>query len=205
MTKMFQDFEIWRNDTEATIKRYMGNEAEVTIPSEIEGVEVTKIGAYAFYDCTNLTCVTIPEGVLEIEHDAFKGCTSLTQVVDFNQKITITPSAFSGCTGLVGRRGFLIVAGVLLKYSGKDAAVTIPKSVTEVAPHAFFGATCMSKIIIPESVQEIGKSAFYYCPMLEYIVFSDEEIALDGMRLESYVKFDTPHGPVEQLEWSFDD
>ncbi|WP_409967976.1 leucine-rich repeat protein [Bengtsoniella intestinalis] len=69
-----------RNGTEATIKRYMGNEAEVTIPSEIEGVEVTKVGAYAFYDCTNLTCVTIPEGVLEIEHDAFKGCTSLTQV-----------------------------------------------------------------------------------------------------------------------------
>jgi hypothetical protein len=35
---------------------------------------VTKIGIYAFYNCTGLTSVSIPSSVTEIDKRAFNGC-----------------------------------------------------------------------------------------------------------------------------------
>ena len=45
------------------ITKYEGTAAEVTIPSSVNGIEVSGIGTEAFKDCTNLTKVTIPNGV----------------------------------------------------------------------------------------------------------------------------------------------
>ena len=41
---------------------------------------VTTIGDWAFYNCHELTNITIPEGVTEIGHAAFYGCTYLTEI-----------------------------------------------------------------------------------------------------------------------------
>lgn len=38
-------------------------EGELTIPAEIEGLPVTSIGDAAFFRCSSLTSITIPEGV----------------------------------------------------------------------------------------------------------------------------------------------
>ena len=48
---------------------------KMSIPSS-----VTKIGDYAFYNCTNLSSLTLPSGVKEIGFSAFQGCKSLTSV-----------------------------------------------------------------------------------------------------------------------------
>ena len=47
----------------------------VTIPDS-----VTSIGNYAFYDCGSLTSVTIPDSVTSIGESAFSKCSSLTSV-----------------------------------------------------------------------------------------------------------------------------
>ncbi len=49
---------------------------EVVIPPEIDGVPVTSIRYNAFYGCSNLTSVTIPDSVTSIGNMAFYECKS---------------------------------------------------------------------------------------------------------------------------------
>ena len=69
-------------DGDATVTRYVGNDSEVVIPSSIQingtTYNVTSIGDEAFYNCSSLTSITIPNSVTSIGSYAFSFCSSLT-------------------------------------------------------------------------------------------------------------------------------
>ncbi len=124
--------------------RYSG---EVVIPSSVtynaQTYSVTSIGDYAFYECTGLTSVTIPNSVTSIGSYAFGYCSGLTSVTIPNSVTSIGNGAFYGCTGLT--------------------SVTIPNSVTSIGGSAFEGCSGLTSIEIPNSVTSIGNYAFYLC------------------------------------------
>ena len=62
--------------------------------------EVTNIGDDAFDRCTNLTNITIPNGVTSIGKYAFEGCSSLTSITIPNNVTSIGYRAFYGCMSL---------------------------------------------------------------------------------------------------------
>ena len=74
----------YHTDNTATVSGYTGTATEVVIPAEVthedNTYKVTAIGYSAFWNNSDLTSVTIPEGVTEIAYYAFAGCTSLTNV-----------------------------------------------------------------------------------------------------------------------------
>ena len=111
----------------------------VTIPNSL-----TSIGGSAFYRCSGLTSVTIPSGVTSIGGGAFQVCSSLTSVTIPNSVTSIGGSAFAGCSGLT--------------------SVTIPDSVTSIGGSAFNGCSGLTSITIPDSVTSIGSYAFQYTP-----------------------------------------
>ncbi len=94
------DFEYEENDGGITIYWYNGSDSEIVIPDTIGGMPVTTIGSSAFYDCTSLTTIEIPDSVTTIGSYAFYGCTSLTTIEIPDSVTTIGSSAFSGCTSL---------------------------------------------------------------------------------------------------------
>ena len=61
---------------------------------------VTSIGTSAFYGCTGLTSITIPDGVTRIGEGAFYRCIGLTSITIPGSVTGIGYSAFSGCTSL---------------------------------------------------------------------------------------------------------
>ena len=77
---------------------------DLIIPSTISyngtTYSVTSIGDRAFYYCSGLTSVTIPNGVTSIGNDAFYGCSGLTSVTIPNSVTSIGGSAFYECIGL---------------------------------------------------------------------------------------------------------
>ena len=67
----------------------------MTIPNS-----VTSIGNYAFYNCSGLTRITIPNSVTSIGEYAFSGCSGLKSVTIGNGVTSIDYGAFDGCGGL---------------------------------------------------------------------------------------------------------
>ena len=85
---------------------------DIAIPPRLGGYPVTSIGDGAFYECSGLTSVTIPDSVTSIGWYAFSGCSGLTSVTIPDSVTSIWDYAFSGCSGLT--------------------SVTIPDSVTSI-------------------------------------------------------------------------
>ena len=77
---------------------------DVVIPASVdhegESYPVTRIGDQAFYECYELTSVTIPEGVTAIGNEAFGRCYELTSVIIPGSMKTIGEAAFQNCNKL---------------------------------------------------------------------------------------------------------
>ena len=90
------------NDGSLNISKYTGSGGAVTIPSTTNGLPVTSLGAGAFYRCSSLTRIMIPNSVTSIGYDAFYECYSLTNITIGNGVTNISEEAFYECTSLTG-------------------------------------------------------------------------------------------------------
>lgn len=64
----------------ATLTAYIGTASEVEIPTTLGGYPVRAIGDRAFAGNTELTSVTVPEGVEHVGWFAFSGCVMLENI-----------------------------------------------------------------------------------------------------------------------------
>ncbi len=137
---------------------------------------VTSIGYRAFYECSSLTSITIPDGVTSIGDSAFSGCTSLTSVVIPDSVTSIGDYAFCGCSSLtsvtIPDSVTWIGDGVFENCAGLTS-VTIPDSVTSIGYYAFYECSSLTSVTIPDSVTSIGERAFYECSGLTSVTIPD--------------------------------
>ena len=140
----------------------------VSIPATVtyneQTYDVTSIGAWAFFGCSGLTSVTIPNSVTSIGNFAFGGCSGLTSVAIPNSVTSISQSAFYGCSGLT--------------------SVTIPNSVTSIGNSAFSGCSSLTSITIPNSVTSIGDNAFQGCNGLTSITIPSSVTSIGNQAFE---------------------
>ena len=139
----------------------------------IFGTPITEIHDYAFYDCSILTSVTIPDSVTTIEECAFSLCESLTSVIIGNSVTTIGERAFEECGNLtnvtIGDSVTKIDYGAF-SYCTSLTNVTIPDSVTTIGFGAFYVCKSLSRITIGKNVQNIGMKAFQGCSNIDTII-----------------------------------
>src|SRR5665213_2002474 len=159
------------NNGAITITGYTGPGGAVTIPSAINGLPVTRIGDKAFYYCSSLTSVAIPNSVTSIGDFAFWECRGLTSVTIPNSVISIGDFAFADSSL------FNVTIGNSVTSIGDEAfedchsltSVTIGNSVTNIGGSAFYLCSRLTNAIIGNSVTSIGDGAFGICSNLTVI------------------------------------
>ena len=175
--------------------RYSNLTGALTIPSSVTyngtTYTVTSIGNDAFYYCSGLTSVTIPNSVTSIGNDAFNICSGLTSVTIPNSVTSIGSGAFYGCTGLTstiytgtiaqwcnisfwGSSANPLYCSHSLTISGSEVTnLVIPNGVTEIKQYAFCGCSGLTSVTIPNSVTSIGDVAFRGCTGLTSVTIGN--------------------------------
>lgn len=149
------------NDADESIS---GN---AVIPGTIEvggqKYKVTSIGNRAFYYCSRLTEITIPEGVTSIGDYAFSYCPSLTQIAISERVTSIGHGTFADC------------------FSLKE--ITIPEGVTSIGDYAFCECDNLTNVYVREGLS-LGTDPFIDgsqdVRVLRYEVLENAEASEDG-------------------------
>ena len=105
---------------------------ELVIPNTLGGYPVTSIGSSAFYGCSSLQEIHIPEGVTAIGNRAFYNCRRLKKIIIPESITEISKTAFdkwSIVQNITNKNGMIIWKNKLLDYNVNATKVTIPEDV----------------------------------------------------------------------------
>ena len=100
---------------------------------------ITSVGDYAFCHCTNLTNITI------------------------NQGVTFGKGEFYGCTSLVGvniPQGITTIPDECFAYCSDLQYLNIGREVTTIGYRAFYHCCNLVNLVVPETVTSLGKQCF---------------------------------------------
>ena len=160
------DFVFGKINGDNTLCGYIGNATQLSLPANYNG-ENYVIGEEAFYGCSGLTSITIPNSVTSIGYYAFMGCSGLTSITIPNSVISIGDYAFEGCSGLT--------------------SVTIGNSVTSIGNRAFYSCGSLTSVTIGNSVTSIGEGAFMGCSALTSVyLFNETPINVSRYAFSNY-------------------
>ena len=139
---------------------------------------VTSIGQEAFWGCSGLTSITLPESLTQSNEKAFSNCKSLEAVyisdleaylnINFFHDDNSNPLYYAHHLFLNGKEiiDLVIPDGIthINQYAFVNGSsiktVYVPNSVTSIGERAFVGCSALTSVTIPSSVTSIGECAF---------------------------------------------
>ena len=131
-------------------------EYQLAITKVIVEEGVTRIGNYAFYNCSNLHTVEMADSVETIGDFSFEGCTSIEVLTVGNGVTSINYGAFYGCSAL--------------------QTAKLGNKVTTIETYAFYECKNLTEITLPFALQTIQSSAFSGCSSLKTVNYLYTEI-----------------------------
>ena len=180
------------------LERVFYHEKDITSFNELKYFTgLTIIDAMAFYGCSSLTSITLPNSVTLIDIWAFSGCSSLKSIIIPNSVTNIESWAFDGCSSLTSitipnsvtniekdalsnsawydkqPNGMVYAGKVAYKYKGEmpeGTKIVIKDGTLGIAACAFSGCRGLTSVTIPSCVINIGKSAFEGCSSLTSVI-----------------------------------
>ena len=165
----YADFSFILSGNGYALTGYSGTDTEVTVPAEYMGKSVTIINSRAFYDCSFITKISLPNTIKEIGNSAFGYCTAL-KTIEIPACFRILDSVFIGCTSLEEVTlpdGLISIGNNLFTNCNSLNKVTILSG--NVARYAFADCANLEEIIVGENVSSVAQGAFEDCTSLQYL------------------------------------
>ena len=199
---------------------FAGNEfvTEIKLPSTIE-----EISYRAFADCTSLEKITISDNVYKIASGAFSNCKALESFYLGKELTDLGYGVFAGCDSLSKltlseeNNHFMYKDGMLFDDEGKTLylvlkgaglkKVSLPRSVVEIMPYAFWGCDTITEVGLSEYIDGLGDYALSNLKNLKSIVipYSVKSIGLKAFADCANLKDVTIHPTVKTIhETAFD-
>lgn len=182
--------------TAAPHKAFFGDS---TLQSIVIQPEVTEIGDYAFYGCSNLKSVKFNHcnQLFRIGSHAFSQCKSLESITLPDCVEIMQVGAFKGCKSLnaisISENSHLMEIGA---FSFEDCysliSIIIPKRVSIIHKSTFYNCASLISIIIPESVQKIERYAFFHKGSVQQLTIEGTDVDIDDMTF-----YDIPNSSIE--------
>ena len=184
--KETEEFGFAYNDTGITITNYTEKYARPTIPNEINGKPVKKIGDYAFarsgYD---IVSVSIPDSVETIDRAAFWQCKLLEEINIPDGVTYLGVSAFRDCASLT--------------------SLKLPSGITSIENWTFDNCSSLKSIEIPNGVTSVGYESFYNCSSLASVKIPDTVVSIEGnafRNCKSLTEIEIPYSVGNMGSWS---
>ncbi len=158
--------------------------SRIVIPSNHNGIPIKKIGDFAFYNCTFLETISIPDTATITGLGSFSGCTNLKYNryeggsylgnKDNPYMILIT---YYGKTPKIHEDTRVIAEEA---FKGKSySSIPLPEGIVSICDWAFTECAALKEITIPDSVTYLGNCAFVDCQKLEAVTLGKGITALD--------------------------
>ncbi len=152
------------------------NDSKLTIPSQLEGKDVTIIEAGAFKDDTNVTEVVVSDGVKSINSNAFYNCKALENITIPQSVESIGTNAFANTRWEAVEyesHTEIVVNNILVGVKAGLSEYTIPEAVKIIAAGVFYNNTDIKSITLNNNIEKIGDYAFSGCTQLTKLDLPD--------------------------------
>ncbi len=175
--------------------------SSLTIPSN-----VMNIGISAFSNCSDLSKLTIEDGIetLDFENDVFYGTPLDSVYIGRNIGFTNNNSPFKyRKEGLKSLKFGNYVTEISDKeFSGLKGltSIELPNSIKIIGAQAFYGCEGLTEITIPGSVEQIYEQAFDLCKNIKKVTFADgtEKLAFNTSS-PSILNNAFTNSPIEEI------
>ncbi len=177
----------------ATITGFSGEAETLVIPSELGGAPVTEIRDNAFYKCSSLREIILPEGLKKMGHHCFYECTSLKKIVIPDSVSETGMGCFEGCSSLeeiILPEKLTILPESCFRDCSSLKNIMLPQSITDIQKFCFAGCSSLSDISFSGNLVSIGDLAFYGCNSASdlYIPDSVSYIGIHSLGYNEYGK-----------------
>ena len=153
---------------------------------------LTTSSSQAFFDCSTLNSIEMPQSVTAIGNYAF-GSTSITDIKIPNGVTTIGEFAFRNCTSLVNVILPISVTSLAensFYFCESLETITMP-NITSIGNQAFYGCYALKNISIPNSLLTIGRAAFQDCNSLISVTIPRSVVSIGNSAFQACKKMES--------------